>query len=249
MISRCSCSGMSSSVSAWFQPGIVGRHADDLVVLPLLVPHLEQRDRLHRDHAAGEGRLRDADHRVERVAVAAAVAHQVAVVGRVDRRRGEEAVEDDARRAPRRTRTCCGCPWGSRRRPAAWSSALLPPGASLGTRAILRRRDERVAALLAAVLAARRRSPAAAGAALNRARRAARRSCSISRPTPSTPASTPRAQEGFYRDAGHRPRRSTQPRRIDRRAEAARGGPHRLRDPRHPRPRRSPASAASTWSA
>ena len=85
---------MSSSVSAWFQPGIVERHADDLVVLALLVAHLEQRDRLHRDHAAGEGRLGDADHRVERVAVAAAVADQVAVVGRVDGRRGEEAVED-----------------------------------------------------------------------------------------------------------------------------------------------------------
>ena len=44
--------------------------------------------------------------------------------------------------------------------------------------------------------------PAAAGAALNRARRMARRWCSISRPTRSTRGSTPRRQQGFYRDAG-----------------------------------------------
>ena len=36
--------------------------------------------------------------------------------------------------------------------------------------------------------------------------------------------------------------------RIDRRAEAARRRPHRLRDPRHPRPRDRPRAAASTWS-
>ena len=57
-------------------------------------------------------------------------------------------------------------------------------------------------------------APAAAVAALNRARRAARRWCSISRPTPPTRASTPRSAQGYYRDAGvdltiHEPGEST----------------------------------------
>src|SRR3954464_1119545 len=74
---------------------IVKRDADDLVVLALLVPHLEQRDRLHPDHASGEGRLGDADHRVEWVTVAATVPDQVAVVRRVHGGRGEKPVEDE----------------------------------------------------------------------------------------------------------------------------------------------------------
>src|SRR5215218_10253395 len=57
---------MSSSVSAWFHP----------------------------DDAAGEGRLGDAYHRVERVPVAPAVADQVAIVDGIDGGRGEEAVEN-----------------------------------------------------------------------------------------------------------------------------------------------------------
>ena len=106
----------------------------------------------------------------------------------------------------------------------------------------------RVVALLAAALAARRRRRLRRGAALNRARREARRSCSISPPTRSTP--------GIYaaQRAGLLPRRRDRPDdppagRIDRRAEAARGRPGRLRDPRHPRPRHRPRARASTWSA
>ena len=93
MISRCSCGRDVLERLGVVPARVVGRDADDLVVLALLVLHHEQRDRLDRDHAAREGRLRDADHRVERIAVAAAVAHQEAVIGRVDHRRGEEAVE------------------------------------------------------------------------------------------------------------------------------------------------------------
>jgi hypothetical protein len=73
---------------------IVGGNANDLVVLALLVAHHEQRDRLDRDHAPREGGLGDADHRIERISVAAVVSDQIAVVGRVNHRGGEEAVED-----------------------------------------------------------------------------------------------------------------------------------------------------------
>jgi hypothetical protein len=52
--------------------GVVVGDADDLVVHPLLVLHLEQGDRLDGDDAAGEGRLGDADEAVERVVVAPA---------------------------------------------------------------------------------------------------------------------------------------------------------------------------------
>ena len=66
----------------------------------------------------------------------------------------------------------------------------------------------------------------------------ARRLCSISRPTRSTPGSTRRSAEGFYDDAGLdlQIREPGDPSG----AEAARRRPHRLRDPRHPRPRDRP---------
>src|SRR6185312_1978430 len=75
---------------------IADRHADHLVVGAFLVPHLEQGDRLHRGDATGEGGLGAHHEAVERIAVLAEVAGQEAVVGRVDRGAGEEAVEDDA---------------------------------------------------------------------------------------------------------------------------------------------------------
>src|SRR5215211_59801 len=77
-------------------PGGIGqRHAQDLVVDALLVRHLEQRDRLDLDHAAGERRLGDAHHRVELVAVLSQRLGKVAVVGRVDDRGVQEAIELD----------------------------------------------------------------------------------------------------------------------------------------------------------
>jgi hypothetical protein len=48
---------------------ILEGYAHDLVVEALVVAHPEDRDDLHRDHAARERRLGDADHGVERVAV------------------------------------------------------------------------------------------------------------------------------------------------------------------------------------
>src|SRR3954449_11253279 len=77
-------------------PGGIGeRHAEDLVVDSLVVPYPEQRDRLNLDQAAGERRLRDEDHRVERVGVLAERVRDEAVVGRVDHRREEKAIELD----------------------------------------------------------------------------------------------------------------------------------------------------------
>src|SRR5215211_1217777 len=77
-------------------PGGIGqRHAQDLVVDALLVRQLEQRDRLDLDHAAGERRLGDAHHRVELVAVLSQRLGKVAVVGRVDDRGVQEAIELD----------------------------------------------------------------------------------------------------------------------------------------------------------
>ena len=72
---------------------ILERHAQHLVVLALLVGHLEDADRLDRDHAARERRRRHQDHRVHRVAVAPQRVHQVSVVGRIDNARPERAVE------------------------------------------------------------------------------------------------------------------------------------------------------------
>src|SRR3954451_3938820 len=77
-------------------PGRVGeRDAQHLVVDPLVVLHPEQGDRLHVDHAPGEGRLRYEHHRVERVAVLAERLRDEAVVGRIDHRREQEAIELD----------------------------------------------------------------------------------------------------------------------------------------------------------
>src|SRR3954447_6395936 len=77
-------------------PGGIGqRDAQDLVVDPLVVLHPEQRDRLHLDHAAREGRLRHEHHRVERVAILAERLRDEAVVRRIDHRREQEAVELD----------------------------------------------------------------------------------------------------------------------------------------------------------
>ena len=75
-------------------PGrVLERHAQHLVVLALLVGHLEDADRLHRDHAPRERRRRHQDHRVHRVAVAPQRVHQVSVVGWIDNARPERAVE------------------------------------------------------------------------------------------------------------------------------------------------------------
>ena len=75
--------------------GSLERHADDLLVRPLLVGHVEHADRAHADPAARERRLADEHERVERVAVLAERALDVAVVGRVAHRREEPPVEHD----------------------------------------------------------------------------------------------------------------------------------------------------------
>ena len=74
---------------------IAQRDAADLVVDALVVAHAEQGDHLHGDDAAGERRLADAHHRVERVAVLAARVGNESVVGGIDHRREEEPVELD----------------------------------------------------------------------------------------------------------------------------------------------------------
>src|SRR6185436_4223740 len=71
------------------------RDAEDLVVLRVLVAHAEQRDRLDLDEAAGERRLGDDDHRVERIAVGRQRVAEEAVVGRVAERLEQEPVELD----------------------------------------------------------------------------------------------------------------------------------------------------------
>src|SRR3954447_8604759 len=77
-------------------PGGIGQgDAQDLVVDPLVVLHTEQRDRLDLDQAAGERGLGHEHHRVERVGVLAERVRDEAVVGRVDHRGEEEAVELD----------------------------------------------------------------------------------------------------------------------------------------------------------
>ena len=74
---------------------VTQRHAEDLLVLALLVRHAEQPDRTHDDVAAGERGLADEHEGVERIAVAAERALDEAVVGRVLHRREEHAVEED----------------------------------------------------------------------------------------------------------------------------------------------------------
>src|SRR5439155_1579552 len=65
-----------------------------LLIAALHVGHVVG-SRLHRDLAAGEGRLGDADHRVERVPVQRQRVGDEAVVGRIHDRREQEAVELD----------------------------------------------------------------------------------------------------------------------------------------------------------
>jgi hypothetical protein len=75
---------------------VLERDADHLLVGPLLVLHVEDADRSYANAAAGKGRVADEDQRVERVAVLAERALQVAVVGGVAHRGEQPAVEDDA---------------------------------------------------------------------------------------------------------------------------------------------------------
>jgi len=74
---------------------ILEGYAHDLVVEALVVVHPEDRDDLHRDHAARERRLGDADHGVERVAVLGHGVRDEAVVGGIVDGGEEEAVEPD----------------------------------------------------------------------------------------------------------------------------------------------------------
>ena len=75
--------------------GVRERDAEDLVVLGVLVAHAEQRHRLDLDAAAGERRLGDDDHHVERVAVGGQRVPEEAVVGRVAERGEQQPVELD----------------------------------------------------------------------------------------------------------------------------------------------------------
>ena len=77
-------------------PRVAGGHAQHLVVAAGLVGHAEHPDRAAADEAAGERRLLQQDHRVERVAVLAERALDVPVVVRVAGRGEEHAVEPDA---------------------------------------------------------------------------------------------------------------------------------------------------------
>src|SRR4051812_1046343 len=65
---------------------VAERHREHLVVDALVVAHAEQRDRLDHDPAAGERRLADADHDVERIPVLAAGVRDEPVVGGIDHR-------------------------------------------------------------------------------------------------------------------------------------------------------------------
>ena len=232
---------MSSSVSAWFQPGIVQRYADDLVVLALLVVHLEQGDRLDPDHAAREGRLRDADHGVERVAVAAQVADQVAVVGRIDRRGGEEAVEDHLAQLLV-VLVLVAAPLGD----LHVGEELVAGGARPSApRLSCRRSMRRVVALLAAVLASGLAACGGGGAEPG-----ALRSATLVldfQPNAVHAGIYAALDQGYYRDAGvdlasRSPRRPPTPRSCSRPAErSSRSWTSTTW--------RSPTSAASTWSA
>jgi hypothetical protein len=64
----------------WYLRGSPGRDAQDLVVAAGLVTHVEHADRAGAHEAAGEGRLVEQHHRVERVAVLAEGVLDVAVV-------------------------------------------------------------------------------------------------------------------------------------------------------------------------
>ena len=75
--------------------GSVAGHAEHLVVAAGLVGHPEHADRAAPDQAAGERRLLEDHHRVERVAVEAEGVLDVPVVGRVLRRGEQRPVEPD----------------------------------------------------------------------------------------------------------------------------------------------------------
>ena len=75
---------------------IVQRHADHLLVGPLLVGHVEDADRPDADAAARKGRVGDEDERVERIAVLGERVLEEAVVGGIAHRGEEAPVERDA---------------------------------------------------------------------------------------------------------------------------------------------------------
>src|SRR5256886_2730823 len=75
---------------------VAERHAQHLLVRPLLVRHVEDADRADADPAARERRLGDEHEGVERVAVIGERPLEEAVVGGVGHRGEEAAVEDDA---------------------------------------------------------------------------------------------------------------------------------------------------------
>src|SRR5579859_1454023 len=76
--------------------GVAVRHAEELLVRPFLVRHVEDADRADADPAAGEGRVGNQDERVERVAVLGKRALDEAVVRGIRHRREQAPVEDDS---------------------------------------------------------------------------------------------------------------------------------------------------------
>ncbi|MQW74414.1 D-alanyl-D-alanine carboxypeptidase/D-alanyl-D-alanine-endopeptidase [Nocardioides sp. dk4132] len=82
-----------ADVAQVLQARVGRRDAEDLVVAAGLVGHAEHADRAAADQAAREGRLLQQHEGVERVAVLAEGLLDVAVVGRVLRRREERAVQ------------------------------------------------------------------------------------------------------------------------------------------------------------
>ena len=79
-------------------PGVVGRHHQDLVVAAGLVGHVEQTDRTRADQAPWERGLLEKHEGVQRVAVLAQAVLDVAVVGRVAGGGEQQPVEPDATR-------------------------------------------------------------------------------------------------------------------------------------------------------
>src|SRR5581483_2941965 len=75
---------------------VANRHAEDLLVGPLLVAHEQRADRARRQDAARERRLLDDHERVERVAVSRERVGDEAVVGRIMHRGEQHAIEPDA---------------------------------------------------------------------------------------------------------------------------------------------------------
>ena len=122
--------GHVADVAQVLEPRVGRRHAEHLVVAAGLVGHPEHPDRAAPDQAAGERRLLEDHHRVERVAVEAQGVLDVAVVGRVLRRGEQRPVQPDPTGDRGRPRTCCAAPWGSpraRRTPCDPSSRTMAP--------------------------------------------------------------------------------------------------------------------------